>query len=307
MSQVLVVGSLNADLVAYAERLPGDGETVHGHAFARAAGGKGLNQAVAAARGGASTLMLGCVGEDDLGAFLLDQAGTAGVDTSAVATVPGASGVALISVDDTAANRIIVVAGANAALTPDRVEAAFAALASPPAVVLCQLETPLDGVAAALHLGRRSGAITVLNPAPAITLPAEVLAGVDWLIPNEFEASLVLGEPVSVATSEAALDVARRLREHGPRAVVITLGARGAIAVGPDSAEYTLEAFRVDPVDTTAAGDAFCGGFVAALARGLPVAAALRRGCATGALATTRPGAVPSIPTEAEVDTLLTP
>lgn len=307
MSQVLVVGSLNADLVAYAERLPGDGETVHGHAFARAAGGKGLNQAVAAARGGASTLMLGCVGEDDLGAFLLDQAGTAGVDTSAVATVPGASGVALISVDDTAANRIIVVAGANAALTPDRVEAAFAALASPPAVVLCQLETPLDGVAAALRLGRRSGAITVLNPAPATTLPAEVLAGVDWLIPNEFEASLVLGEPVSVATSEAALDVARRLREHGPRAVVITLGARGAIAVGPDSAEYTLEAFRVDPVDTTAAGDAFCGGFVAALARGLPVAAALRRGCATGALATTRPGAVPSIPTEAEVDTLLTP
>lgn len=306
MTGVVVVGSLNADLVAYAERLPGDGETVHGHAFARAAGGKGLNQAVAAARGGSPTVMLGCVGDDDLGAFLLDQASAAGVDVSGVATEPGASGVALISVDDAAANRIIVVAGANAALTAERVEIAFAALASPPAVVLCQLETPLDGVAAALRLGRRSGAVTVLNPAPATTLPAEVLAEVDWLIPNEFEASLVLGEPVSVATTEAALDVARRLREHGPRAVVITLGARGAIAIDPDGAEHVLDAFRVTPVDTTAAGDAFCGGFAAALARGVPVATALRRACATGALTTTRPGAVPSIPTEAEVDTLLT-
>ncbi|MFZ0160679.1 MAG: ribokinase [Kineosporiaceae bacterium] len=303
MGEVVVVGSLNADLVVYAARLPGDGETVHGTTFARQAGGKGLNQAVASARGGAPTTMVGCVGDDDLGTFLLDQARGGGVDVRGVDAVAGPSGVALISVDASAANRIIVVAGANDRLDAARVTERLHG--SAPAVVLCQLETPLSGVAAALRHGRACGAVTVLNPAPASGQPTEVLTDVDWLVPNEHEASLVLGEPVEVADTERALAVARRLQARGPGGVVITLGARGAVAVELDGTEHVLDPFRVTPVDTTAAGDAFCGSFAAALARGASIAEALRRASATGALATTRPGAVPSIPTAAEVDRLI--
>ncbi len=303
MGEVMVVGSLNADLVAYAERLPGDGETVHGTTFARQAGGKGLNQAVASARAGASTSMVGCVGQDDLGTFLLDAARGGGVDVQGVDPVDGPSGVALISVDASATNRIIVVAGANDRLDETRVTARL--VGRTPAVVLCQLETPLSGVAAALRHGRAGGAVTVLNPAPAAGLPDAVLADVDWLIPNEHEASLVLGVPVQVNDTETALSVARRLQTRGPRGVVITLGARGAIAVEADGTEHVLDPFPVTPVDTTAAGDAFCGAFAAGLAAALPPESALRRACAAGALATTRPGAVPSIPTAAEIDRLI--
>jgi ribokinase len=247
--------------------------------------------------------MVGCVGEDDLGAYLLDQARAGGVDVSGVDQVDGPSGVAQISVDASATNRIIVVAGANDRLDAARVGAALHG--STPAVVLCQLETPLSGVAAALQHGRAVGAVTVLNPAPAARLPGEVLAAVDWLIPNEHEASLVLGEPIRIDDTESALAVARRLQARGPRAVVITLGARGAVAVESDGTEHVLDPFTVIPVDTTAAGDAFCGAFAAGLATGLSPEVALRRACATGALATTTPGAVPSIPTAAEVDRLI--
>lgn len=305
MTDVLVVGSLNADLVAYADRLPADGETVHGHSFARAAGGKGLNQAVAAARAGARTALLGCVGDDDLGLFLLDQARACGVLTDLVrVSTSTASGVAVITVDDAGTNRIVVIAGANAE-TGEAMVAAGLPTRPAPRVVLCQLETPMDGVAAALRAGRAAGALTVLNPAPAASLPEEVLAAVDWLIPNEFEASLVLGEALELDSAQTALAVAHRLRARGPHGVVITLGAQGAVAVDPHGTEHVLPAVPVTAIDTTAAGDAFCGGFAAALAGGLPVADALRRAGATGALATTRRGAVPSIPTSTEVDALL--
>jgi ribokinase len=307
MSRVVVVGSLNMDLVGYAQRLPGDGETVHGTRFARAAGGKGLNQAVAAARAGAETALVGLVGDDDLGALLTGEAAGAGVDVSAVTSVAGSSGVALIMVDARATNRIVVVPGANGVLDAGRVEQAVTALN--PRVVLCQLETPLDGVTAALRLGRRCGAVTVLNPAPAVELPPELLVQVDWLVPNESEARQLsgwagaAGEPLNRAE---ALRLADELRDCGPRGVVITLGERGAVAVGPDGARHHLDAFTVDAVDTTAAGDSFCGAFAAAVASGSSIEAALRRACATGALTTTRRGAAPSIPTAAEVDALLT-
>jgi ribokinase len=301
---VLVVGSLNADLVAYAPRLPGDGETVHGHRFVQAAGGKGLNQAVAAARAGAATTLVGCIGEDDLGAFLREQAHTAGVDVRAVEQVPGPSGVALISVSDAATNRIIVVAGANGRLDAARIARALDTLAAPD-LVLTQLETPVDGVAAALRAGRRSGAVTVLNPAPAADLPEELLADVDWLIPNEFEAALVLGTAAEITDTATAVDVARALQTRGPRGVLITLGERGAVCVDPDGEARAVPAFAVAAVDPTAAGDAFCGVFAASLASGATIEVAVRRACAGGALATTRRGAVPSIPTAVDVDTLL--
>ncbi len=303
MGEVMVVGSLNADLVAYAERLPGDGETVHGTTFARQAGGKGLNQAVASARAGASTSMVGCVGQDDLGTFLLDAARGGGVDVQGVDPVDGPSGVALISVDASATNRIIVVAGANDRLDETRVTARL--VGRTPAVVLCQLETPLSGVAAALRHGRAGGAVTVLNPAPAAGLPDAVLADVDWLIPNEHEASLVLGVPVQVNDTETALSVARRLQTRGPRGVVITLGARGAIAVEADGTEHVLDPFPVTPVDTTAAGDAFCGAFAAGLAAALPPRSPCGGPAPPAPWPPPRPGAVPSIPTAAEIDRLI--
>jgi len=310
-SDVLVVGSLNADLVTRAARLPEDGETVHGVDYRQLAGGKGLNQAVAAARAGARTGMLGCVGDDGLGAFLLGEAQAAGVDPSAVVTVPGiATGVALIMVGADGTNRIIVVAGANGELDADLVRTHFRS-APTPAVVLCQLEIPVDGVAAALRLGRERGSVTVLNPAPAAHLPAELLADVDWLIPNEHEAELLLGSahgyPVAegIDSIEDGLRVARALRSRGPRAVAVTLGARGAVAVDAGGVEHVLAPFPVTAVDTTAAGDAFCGTFAAGLAAGLEPPVALRRACAAGALTATGHGAVPSIPTAQDVDHLL--
>lgn len=307
-ADVLVVGSLNADLVTRAHRLPADGETVHGTSYARLAGGKGLNQAVAAARSGARTAMLGCVGDDDNGAFLLGEASAAGVDLADVSRLDGVeTGVALIMVGGDGANRIVVVAGANGHVTPSLLAGPAAAdrLRSA-SVVLCQLETPLDGVQAALAAGRAAGAVTVLNPAPAAPLPPAVLAAVDWLIPNEFEAGLILDEPSLVLASvDDALAAARRLRALGPRGVVVTLGSRGAVAVGPDGEPLVLAPFPVTAVDTTAAGDAFCGTFAAGLAAGLAPEAALRRACAAGALTATAHGAVPSIPTAADVDALV--
>ncbi|MCU1389704.1 MAG: rbsK [Ilumatobacteraceae bacterium] len=287
---VCVIGSANLDLVATTDRLPGPGETVLGSTYAEHAGGKGLNQAVAAARAGAVTAFAAAVGDDDAARQLLQVMGDDGIDVTSVVRLDGVpTGRALIGVSAEAENFIIVVAGANGLLEPTQVvEAAGSAR-----VVLAQLEVPIETVHAALAAGRAAGAVTVLNPAPAPAggLPASLLELCDVVIPNEHEVELLGG-----------LDA---LFELGAKAVVVTLGARGAKLCTPDGAVSFVRAFTVDAIDTTAAGDAFCGGFAAAIAGGAAMVEALRFAAATAALATTRAGAVPSLPSRVQIDALL--
>ena len=261
-----------------------------GNTYAEHPGGKGLNQAVAAARAGARTMFCGAVGSDDAARQLLDVMANEGIDDTAVARLDDVpTGRALIGVSGEAENFIIVVPGANGEVAP----ASVADAAASASVLLVQLEIPIDAVHAALAAGRAAGAITILNPAPAppTALDAETLALCDVVIPNEHEVELLGGVDHILAL--------------GAKAVVVTLGSRGAKLCRPDEPDVLVPAFRVDPVDTTAAGDAFCGGFAAALAAGSEIVDALRFAAATAALATTKAGAVPSLPHRAEIDQLL--
>ena len=300
-SRVVVVGSLNLDLVALVPRMPDAGETVFGTALEQNAGGKGLNQAVAAARMGSTVTMVGAVGADDAGRFLRSILGQEHIDAHHVADVTTATGTALIEVDDNGANRIVVIPGANAAVSPTQVTESLSTM-DDIAVVLAQCEVPGPAMAAAMAIGRRIGATTILNPAPATTLDDTVLANVDIIIPNEHEAHLL----TSVATDDeaGAIAAAQALVARGVGHAIVTRGGHGAVwASATDTG--TCPAFPVTPVDTVAAGDAFAGGIAAALAEGNDLATALRWGSACGALATTVAGAVPSLPDRAAVDTLL--
>jgi len=299
-ARVAVVGSLNMDLVARAPRLPHPGETLAGRTFAQVAGGKGGNQAVAAARLGAQVSMLGCVGADANGAQLRAGLEAEGIDCAAVETGREATGVALIVVDDASQNAIVIVAGSNGEVTPETIARHEAVLAAAD-VVICQLETPLDTVQAALATARRLGKTVILNPAPATgPLPAEWLPLIDYLIPNELEAATLTGLPVG--SPEEAATAAAVLRAAGARNVLITLGPRGVQAALEGAAPALYDAPKVKAVDTTAAGDTFIGGFAAQLAQGASVDAAIRFAQRAAALSVTRAGAQPSIPTWAEVE-----
>ncbi|MEB0008798.1 ribokinase [Pseudomonas sp. MH9.2] len=294
-AKVVVVGSLNMDLVTRAERLPRAGETLAGDSFAIVSGGKGANQAVAAARLGASVAMIGCVGDDAYGEQLRAGLLVERIDCQAVTTVTDvSSGVALIVVDASSQNAIVIVAGGNGRLSPDIV-AAFDAKLAEADVIICQLEVPMDTVAYALKRGRELGKIVILNPAPAnAPLPADWYSLIDYLIPNESEAAALSGLPVdSLASAEAA---ATRLLAAGATKVIITLGAQGSLFADGQRIEH-FPAPRVQAADTTAAGDTFVGGFAAALAQGKSEVEAIRFGQIAGALSVTRAGAQPSIPT----------
>lgn len=304
MATIAVVGSVNMDLVVQTPRLPAPGETVLGGAFDTFPGGKGANQAVAAARQGAQVIFIGCVGQEAgsaaFGARLAAGLQVEGVDTRFLyRQEQAASGVALITVDAAGQNTIVVAPGANFMLTPALVQSAWEHI-PPPQVLLLQLEIPLETVLAAARLARRAGTQVVLNPAPAQPLPAELLALVDVLIPNEHEAALLAQMPVE--TLEQAENAARKLLAQGAGCVVITLGARGALLVSAPGPVVHVPAYRVQVVDTTAAGDAFAGALAVALAEGLPLRSAVQRGCAAGALSATQPGAQPSLPTREAVE-----
>lgn len=297
-AKVVVVGSLNMDLVTRAPRLPRGGETLIGESFCTIPGGKGANQAVAAARLGAEVSMVGCVGADAYGQQLRDALLAEGIDCQAVSVVDGSSGVALIVVDDNSQNAIVIVAGANGVLTPEVVDRFDAVLQSAD-VIICQLEVPDATVGHALKRGRELGKIVILNPAPAShVLPPQWYGYVDYLIPNESEAAILSGLAVdSLETAEAA---ATHLIGAGAGKVIVTLGAQGLMFANGSSFEH-FPAPLVKAVDTTAAGDTFVGGFAAALASGKSEVEAIRFGQVAAALSVTRAGAQPSIPTLPEV------
>ncbi|WP_160104976.1 ribokinase [Pseudomonas izuensis] len=303
-AKVVVIGSLNMDLVTRAPRLPQGGETLIGHSFTKVCGGKGANQAVAAARLGAQVSMVGCVGRDAYGEELRAALLAEQVDCQAVSTVDDSSGVALIVVDDNSQNAIVIVAGANGALTP-AVVGCFDSVLQAADVIICQLEVPDATVGHALKRSRELGKIVILNPAPASRpLPATWYENIDYLIPNESEASTLSGLPVnSRQTAQAA---ASRLIELGAGKVIITLGAQGSLLADGQHVEH-FPAPTVKAVDTTAAGDTFVGGFAAALAGGKGEAEAIRFGQVAAALSVTRAGAQPSIPTLSEVQAFKTP
>jgi len=295
---VVVIGSVNMDLVARSPRLPVPGETVSGSEFATIPGGKGANQAVAASRLGAGTAMIGCVGEDAFGESLRGGLELDGIDCSGLRVIPGvSSGVALIVVDQGGRNGIVIVAGANGRLEPADIDANEPLLAAARIAVM-QLEVPLPTVAHAAARARALSKLVVLNPAPAQPLPRELIASVDYLVPNEIEAAALTGVPVD--SVEAAMAAGTRLRGGGARNVLVTLGARGVVAVTASGARHH-PAPEVKAVDTTAAGDTFIGGLCAALVESRPLDAAIRFAQAAAALSVTRFGAQPSIPRRAEV------
>ncbi|MDU9389448.1 ribokinase [Pseudomonas sp. zfem002] len=293
-ASVVVVGSLNMDLVTRAERLPRAGETLAGESFATVPGGKGANQAVAAARLGASVAMIGCVGDDAYGRQLRDGLLAEGIDCQALEVVAGVpSGVALIVVDAASQNAIVIVAGGNGCLLPASIER-FDAMLQSADVIVCQMEIPPQTVAWTLARGRALGKTVILNPAPATgPLPPDWLTNIDYLIPNESEAAALTGLAVNDLVSAGA--VAGHLRDLGADRVIITLGAEGVLLAGAEGREH-FAAPLVRPVDTTAAGDTFVGGFAAALARGCSEREAIRFGQCAAAISVTRAGAQPSIP-----------
>ncbi|MCE0917411.1 ribokinase [Pseudomonas sp. NMI760_13] len=293
-AKVVVVGSLNMDLVARAQRLPRGGETLAGESFFTVPGGKGANQAVAAARLGASVAMVGNVGDDAYGQQLRRALEVEGIDCQGVGVCSGvSSGVALIVVDAASQNAIVIIPGGNGLLEPESVRR-FDSLLQQAEVIICQLEVPTATVAWTLARGRELGKKVILNPAPASgPLPVEWFAHIDYLIPNESEAEALAGLPVN--DLDSARRAGRRLRKMGAGKVIVTLGAQGALLVDDGDGRH-FPAPEVEAVDTTAAGDTFVGGFAAGLARGLPEEQAIIVGQRAAALSVTRAGAQPSIP-----------
>lgn len=291
-SDIVVVGSLNMDLVFRGEKLPAPGETVSGARFSAHPGGKGANQAVAAARMGVPTAMVGCVGEDEYGRHLVAVLAREGVNCNWVKTVPGPSGCAGILVDKGGENCIAVANGANDQLTPDMVMQAKALIAGAK-VLLVQLEIPLPAVQAALALARGAGVTTILDPAPAVELSPDILNLVDFLTPNCQEASSLTGANVHCWQTAAA--AARDLQRRGAKNVLVTMGKYGAYFYSAGG-QVRIAPPRVEAVDATGAGDAFNGALAAALARGTAADAAADWAAAAGAIAATVPGAQPSLP-----------
>lgn len=304
MGNIVVVGSANTDLTVQVPQLPGPGETVLGSDFHQAAGGKGANQAVAAARAGGSVSFVGCVGEDAFGRQALQDLGKEDIDTEHVFTAKGVpTGVALITVDETGENSIAVAAGANAELTPERLARAQATLAAAD-VLLVQLEVPLETVEAAVRAASEHGAAVVLDPAPAQPLGRALLERVSVLTPNAAEAEQLAGARVDREAGPQAL--AATLHAQGAGGVIVTQGTSGAfVAGGIEGRQEQVPGRNVEATDATAAGDVFSGTLAVALAEGRPLSEAARFANAAAALSVTVRGAQPSVPHREAIETAL--
>ena len=299
---VLVFGSLNLDLVTYADKLPAIGETIVGEKLLKFPGGKGLNQAIAARRAGSEVLMVGSIGNDADGDYLFNILKSENIDPKFITKTSEQTGIAVIEVSKSAENRIIIIAGANS-----KTRFSNEVLTSSPSVTvsLAQLETPISEVAKFIHESKAAGKITILNPAPIQKLGQQLLQDTDYLIANETEASFLVGSAVEHLSKDEAMTIARQLQKNGSKKVIITLGEQGSVYLDQEKELFT-PAYKVKAVDTTAAGDAFCGAFATAISENKPVEYALKFASAAGGLAATKAGAVPSLPTQQEILSMFT-
>lgn len=298
MSDIIVLGSINMDMVVLTPRFPEAGETLSGNDFKLVPGGKGANQAVAACRAGASTLFIGCVGEDPFGDALLHSMNDSGIETKHIRLLKNIpTGTATIIVEQNGENRIIIVPGANGKVNHADVDQhkSLFALAK---YLLLQFEIPLETVFYAIESARAAGCKVILNPAPAYPIPERIYPYIDFLVLNENEISQLTNQPVNDVKS--ALAASHDLFKKGVGHIIVTLGSQGAVSITPDGNLY-LPALPVKVVDTTAAGDSFVGAFAAALVQSFSPQTAVKFAVAAGSLAVTRLGAQPSIPTREEI------
>jgi ribokinase len=303
-ASIVVLGSVNADLVMRCERLPRPGETVLGEDLRTLPGGKGANQAVAAARLGARVEFVGCVGADAFGQNARDALQREGVGTTYLRTLAGErTGAAVVLVEHSGQNSIAIAAGANARLSTAQVEAAAGAIQRA-SLLVCQLESPLPAVAHAIALAHRHGVPVVLNPAPAQALSPALLAQVDTLVPNEGEAAQLLG--LAPGSTFDAAQAAQALRSRGPRTVIVTLGGEG-VCIADANGIRRWAAPRVQPLDTTGAGDTFIGAYAAARCEGMSADDAIAFAQRAAAISVTREGAMVAMPTRAECEALQVP
>jgi len=303
-SRIVVVGSLNADFVINLERFPLPGETLVGRDFKVFPGGKGANQAYAAARLGGEVTMLGQVGNDVQAGFLKNNLGCVGVDVSHIGRDPNvSSGIATITIDATGQNQIVIIPGSNGTFGPEQLQKHREVIAEA-GFVLLQLEIPMPTVMLAARLGKQAGATVILDPAPARELSNELLAMVDYLTPNETELGILTATRLPNLTQNLARQKAFELCARGAKKVMVKMGAQGALLLG-ENQEHFWPAIPVKAVDTTAAGDAFNAAFAFALARGQSEIEAGRFATAAAAFSVTRPGAQPSMPTREEVEQIM--
>jgi ribokinase len=302
MKKILVIGPSNTDMIIKLERLPTPGETIIGGDFATAGGGKGANQAVQCARLGADVILLARIGKDPFGDRSVEQFRREGIDTSfIIRDEEHHSGIALIFVDKKGENMIAVAPGSNSYLSGEDVERAREAFKLS-STLLLQLEIPLEPVETAVNLAKEEGLTVILNPAPAQPLPLSVLQNIDILVPNETEAKILCGFPPDAEKSPKELG--EMLLGKGVKKVIVTLGSRGAMYMDGEEM-FEVPAFKVQSVDTTAAGDSFCGSLAVAIAEGKEMREAIRFASACAAISTTRLGAQPSLPNRQEVEEFL--
>jgi len=300
VAKIVVVGSFNVDLTSYLERIPVPGETVTGDRFVTGPGGKGSNQAVAAARMGAEVTFIGRIGQDVFAPIALDMWKAENINTDYVVQDPNHStGVAPIAVENSGENSIIVILGANLAIEKADIDKAAEVIAAAD-VLITQFETSDEIVQYAMQTARDKGVKTILNPAPARSVPQEIVALADYITPNETELATLAG----MSVDDDVIEMGRSLLVTDEQTVVATLGSAGARYITKDTSEL-IPTFKVDVVDTTGAGDAFNGGFAVALAESKNLEDAIRFGNATAALSVTKTGTAPSMPQRETVDTLL--